>query len=84
MIIFKFLFIFVVNKNKMNENQIKILSNLLDREIENFNSVYKRTNREDWLERINELKQIKTRLEKINSEEELIANMDEDIKKYFR
>ena len=84
MIIFKFLFIFVVNKNKMNENQIKILSNLLDREIENFNSVYKRTNREDWLERINELKQIKVRLEKINSEEELIANMDEDIKKYFR
>ena len=68
----------------MNENQIKILSNLLDREIENFNSVYKRTNREDWLERINELKQIKVRLEKINSEEELIANMDEDIKKYFR
>lgn len=68
----------------MTKNQIKILSNLLDREIENFNSVYKRTNRDSWLERVIELEQIKVRLEKINSEEELIANMDEDIKKYFR
>lgn len=68
----------------MTKNQIKILSNLIDREIENFNSVYKRTNRDSWLERVNELEQIKVRLEKINSEEELIANMDEDIKKYFK
>ena len=68
----------------MTKNQIKILSNLLDREIENFNSVYKRTNRDSWLERVIELEQIKVRLEKINSEEELISNMDEDIKKYFR
>ena len=68
----------------MTKNQIKILSNLLDREIENFNSVYKRTSRDSWLERVIELEQIKVRLEKINSEEELIANMDEDIKKYFR
>jgi len=68
----------------MTKNQIKILSNLLDREIENFNSVYKRTSRDSWLERVIELEQIKVRLEKINSEEELIANMDEDIKKYFK
>ena len=46
----------------MEENEIKIIINLLDREIDMFKGVYTRTNKPIWLEKVSELELIKKKL----------------------
>lgn len=58
---------------ELNENQHNIILSLIDREIENFNSVYERTGKSNWLKNIEELKIIKSMLE----EKDLKEKMDE-------
>ena len=48
----------------MEDKEIKIVTSLLDREIDNFNSVHERTGKSNWLEKVKELETIK---EKISS-----------------
>jgi hypothetical protein len=47
---------------KMNKNDINLLINLLDREIENFQSVYERTGKECWKGNIDNLNRVKEKL----------------------
>jgi hypothetical protein len=44
------------------EEESKIIFSLLDREIENFLSVYERTKKDNWLNRVKELESIKEKL----------------------
>jgi len=68
----------------MNNNELKILINLVDKEIDNFKSVYDRTKKENWLTNIDKLEKIKTKLEKHNIEKnEYIKTIDKTIENYF-
>ena len=69
----------------MNKRELKILNNLIDKEIENFNSVYKRTNRTNWLDMVSELQEIKNKLnyKYTDVQIELESSMNEQILNYI-
>lgn len=65
----------------MTENQIKIIINLLDREIDNYKSVYDRTNKVSWLDNVDELELIKSKLQQkfIDNQIELEKELNDQI-----
>jgi hypothetical protein len=65
----------------MTENQIKIIINLLDREIDNYKSVYDRTNKVIWLDNVDELELIKFKLQQkfIDNQIELEKELNDQI-----
>lgn len=65
----------------MTENQIKIIINLLDREIDNYKSVYDRTNKVIWLDNVDELELIKSKLQQkfIDNQIELEKELNDQI-----
>lgn len=65
----------------MTENQIKIIINLLDREIDNYKSVYDRTNKVSWLDNVDELELIKSTLQQkvIDNQIELEKELNDQI-----
>lgn len=70
----------------MNKRELKILNDLIDKEIDNFQSVSDRTNRIHWLDRVSELKEIKNKLnyKHIDAKIELEASMNEQILNYIK
>lgn len=69
----------------MNKRELKILNDLIDKEIDNFQSVSERTNRAHWLDRVSELKEIKNKLnyKHIDAQIELESEMNQQILNYI-
>ena len=69
----------------MNKRELKILNDLIDKEIDNFQSVSERTNRAHWLDRVSELQEIKSKLnyKYIDAQIELESSMNEQILNYI-
>lgn len=69
----------------MNKRELKILNDLIDKEIDNFQSVSERTNRAHWLDRVSELKEIKNKLnyKYIDAQIELESEMNQQILNYI-
>ena len=62
----------------MNEKEIEILLYLIDNSISNYESVYNRTKKNSWIEKIEELKNLKIKilkLEESNIKQELFLGM---------
>ena len=62
----------------MNEKEIEILLYLIDNSISNYESVYDRTKKNSWIEKIEELKSLKIKilkLEESNIKQELFLGM---------
>lgn len=74
----------------MNQKEIEILFYLIDNGISNYESVYKRTQKDNWIEKIEELKDLKNKilkLEESNMKKELLLSMSvclevEEIEEY--
>jgi hypothetical protein len=69
----------------MNRRELKILNELIDREISNFQAVSDRTNKSHWLDRVSELQEIKSKLnyKYIDAQIELESSMNEQILNYI-
>jgi hypothetical protein len=52
----------------MKEKEIRILTELIDREINNFIDVSERTGRDSWMDRVKELESIKNKLTHVSDE----------------
>lgn len=70
----------------MNRRELKILNELIDREISNFQAVSDRTNKSHWLDRASELQEIKSKLnyKYIDAQIELESSMNEQILNYIK
>jgi 23S rRNA G2445 N2-methylase RlmL len=76
----------------MNEKEIEILLYLIDNSISNYESVYDRTKKNSWIEKIEELKSLKIKilkLEESNIKQELFLGMTvhleiEEVEEYER
>jgi hypothetical protein len=74
----------------MNQKEIEILFQLIDNGISNYESVYKRTQKNSWIEKIEELKDLKNKilkLEESNIQKEILISMStclevEEIEEY--
>ena len=69
----------------MTRRELKILNELIDREISNFQAVSDRTNKSHWLDRASELQEIKRKLNYryIDAQIELELSMDDQILNYI-
>ncbi len=76
----------------MNEKEIEILFYLIDNGISNYQSVYDRTKKDNWIEKVEELKYLKNKilkLEESNIKQELFLGMTvhleiEEVEEYER
>jgi hypothetical protein len=62
----------------MNQREIEILFHLIDNGISNYESLHKRTQKDNWIEKIEELKVLKNKilkLEESNIKKELLISM---------
>ena len=53
----------------IEEKEIEIIVNLLNREIENFKDVFNRTTKECWLSKVKELENLKEKVKLINKKQ---------------
>lgn len=69
-----------------NKEDKEILISLIDREIDNFQSVLDRTNRDCWMDKIVALNSIKDKIKYkcFDAQVELESQMNEEISKYIK
>jgi hypothetical protein len=76
----------------MNQKEIEILFYLIDNGISNYQSVYDRTKKDNWIEKVEELKYLKNKILKLedsNIKKELFLGMTvhleiEEVEEYER